>query len=229
MSSPASSAPLHLPILVTFPNAPSWLVSRYVVSAGYKIGGQQLSGGTETLDHNGGVFQGKVTSNEQGAFPADVVVQYTVEYTSESGLPNVNETVTLPVTSTGARLNVQLPNRRLSESQIIFDFPHGVLEGDFLTVRWSYVVGANTITSRAQFLDYNSLLPGLPHPARPVIIGFVMDPAPAAAEKLHLEIAGRYFKKDLAEFKSDLSLPRPLILAQIKDDPSGGGFHTELR
>lgn len=221
--------PLQLPILVTFPSAPLWLVSNYVVSAGFISGGQKHSGGSQTFDHQGGTFTGTVTSNDQGVFPTEVTVEYSVEYTPESGLDTLTDTKTLPVTPAGARFTLHLPHRRLAETSIVFDFAHGVLDGDFLTVGWKYILGGAAITVGSKFVDYPNLLPGNPRPAKSVDFGFILDPAPTVSEKLHLEIGGRIFGKDLPLFKDDRDLPAPLLIAMVKDDPAGDGMHVEIR
>jgi hypothetical protein len=225
------SPPLQLPVQVICPASPPWLVSKFVVAAGYVAGGQTLSAGKGEFDHKGGTLQGQVTPNDQGKFPDKVTVSFTVDYTPESGLPSLApEPVEVAVTSAGARYAIQLPNRRLAEVEVRFDFPHGVLEGDFLNVRLAYLLGGKAVTARPKFLDYASLLPGKPHPATPILTGFILDPAPKETEKVRLEIKGRYFKKTLADFKADLDfdLPQMVILAQIKDDAGGPGFHVEL-
>jgi hypothetical protein len=228
--SPANSIepPVSLPILVTFPAAPSWLVARYTVSTGYQIGSDVFSGGNGEFDHNGGVFRGTIVPKRDGTLPTTVTVNATVEYTPQSGLSNLSKTESVSVTPAGASFTLQLPNRRLSEISIFFEFPHGVLDGDFLTVRWGYLLGTETKTQNAVFLETKDLLPGNPRPARPVVIGFIQDPAPTVAEHFHLEIAGRVFNTPLTVFKKDLDLPQSLIVASIKDDATGGGIHVEL-
>jgi hypothetical protein len=222
--------PLELPVTVAFPAAPSWLVTRYVVSVGYVVGGQNISAGTGTLDHKGGPFIVKITANAAGQFPTTVTIDYTVEYTTESGLAPIVRQQAVAVGTGGASHTVLLPNRRLSETTLQFDFAHGVLLGDFLSVRWSYVLGTATVTSGAKFLDHAALLPGNPHPRSPVLIGLVLDPAPTVPEKLVLSITGRYFGKDLptpGEF--DLTFPRPLVVARLQGAATGGGFEVVLR
>jgi hypothetical protein len=228
--SPANSnqPPVSLPILVALPTAPAWLVSRYSVSTGYKIGSDVFSGGNDTFDNKGGMFKGTIVPKPDGTLPTTVTINVTVEYTPQSGLSNLSKTESVAVTPAGASFTLQLPNRRMSEISIFFEFPHGVLDGDFLTIRWGYVLGTETKTQNAIFLETKNLLPGTPRPASPVVIGFIQDPAPTVPERFHLEIAGRIFNTDLAAFKTDLNLPQSLIIAKIKDDATGGGIHVEL-
>src|SRR5262245_48855751 len=228
--SPATSnvPPVSLPILVALPAAPAWLVSRYSVATGYKIGNDVFSGGDEQRDHTGGMVRGTITPKADGTLPTEVSINVTVEYTPQSGLANLAKTETVPVTPAGASFTLQLPNRRMAEISIVFEFPHGVLEGDFLTVRWGYLLGADTKSHGSVMLETNDLLPGRPRPAKPVVIGFIQDPAPVASERFHLEIGGRVFNTDLTEFKKDLDLPQSLLVAKVKDDTPGPGIHVEL-
>ena len=218
--------PVSLPILVAFPVAPSWLVARYLVTTGYKIGSDFFSGGDGQFDYKGGLFKGAIVPNAHGDWPATVTITTTVEYTPDSGLANLTKTDT--PAAAAASVTVQLPNRRMTNISIFLEFPHGVLDGDFLTFRWAYLLGAESKTQGSLFLDYDALLPGLPRPAKPVTLGFIQDPAPTASERFHLEIAGRIFKTDLT-FKDDLTLPLSLIVAKVKDDAAPGtGIHVEL-
>jgi hypothetical protein len=174
------------------------------------------------------MFKGSIVPKRDGTLPATVTINATVEYAPQSGLSNLSKTEAVPVTPAGASFTLQLPNRRMSEISIFFEFPHGVLEGDFLTVRWGYLLGAESKTQNAVFLETKDLLPGQPRPAKPVVIGFIQDPAPTVPERFHLELAGRIFQTDLPTFKTDLDLPQSLIVAKVKDDTTGSGIHVEL-
>lgn len=218
--------PVSLPILVAFPVAPAWLVVRYLVSTSYKIGSDIFSGGNGHFDCTGGIFQGTIVPKADGTLPDDVTITTTVEYTPESGLPNLTKTDTLKPAV--ASVVLQLPNRRMANISIVFDFPHGIVDGNYLMIRWAYRVGADTRMQGFLFLEFDALSPGKPRPAKPVVIGFIQDPAPAAPELFHLEIAGLVAVKDLPLFQMDLPLPQSLIFAKIRDDAQGQGIHVEL-
>lgn len=230
---PEPPMPATLPVLVICPKAPAWLVAKYVVNASYVLGGVYHSAGQQTIGHEGGTFEGKVTADNSENFPDKVKVQFVVEYEAETGLPAFSpppvEVKRIPEAAYEV-LTIQLPQRRLAYVELNFELPHGAFQKDYLHVRLAYFLTGRSVTARQTLLKYEDLLPGNPHPAKPVTKGFVLDPTATGTEKLRIEIKGRYLEKELPAFQTevDFDLPEMVLLARIKDDPSGDGFHVEL-
>jgi hypothetical protein len=227
MPSSDSASSAGLPVFISVPAASSWLISRYRILCGYIQNQAKVSGGTAEFDYHGGTFTGVIQPNTDGSFAATVTVDISVEYTVESGLPTLQLTKDVTVTAAGARFGLELPHRRLSEFAIYFELPHGVLLGDYLMLIWSYLEGANTITTSHRLIRDKEMLDSTGKLVGPYTIGFIADPAPTSAEIFHLETDGTYFGTSLPKFKSDYPLSQPVIKLFLKDDAQGGGFHIE--
>jgi hypothetical protein len=218
-----------LPVRIEVPSASAALIARFTVSAGFTKDGNQTSLGAESYDAAGGVFAREISSDDM-QFILAVRLRVTVEFAAQTNLPpwtvekiyskdDVQQSLPL-----GINFALGLLNRTPHAFQVALNCALAFLDSDHLTVQWSYRKGADTFASQSVIIPGHAL-PKSDQLGRPVNVlsaQFFRTPEFSPAEKLVLQLSGRFRNVDLAAFTQDLDLRMLYAFNVISNFPNPG-------